>query len=161
MYLQNEVDVAQLADMRTHTKCVEDEKNFKAKNQCLQLKSICVIYCLSPWPWSAPSLTTMLAVLSNQSAHFHPSSPCQCMAARFGNVCLCQNTQREGKKQHAKEKEKTKTQINFSGRSTLNSELDSENQCSSNTQIHKPNDHHRNCKQVRDYPQSAEILPVE
>lgn len=85
----------------------------------------------------------------------------QCMAARFGNVCLCQNTQREGKKQHAKEKEKTKTQINFSGRSTLNSELDSENQCSSNTQIHKTNDHHRNCKQVRDYPQSAEILPVE
>lgn len=48
MYLQNEVDVAQLADMRTHIKSVEDEKNFKANNQCLQLKSICVIYCLSP-----------------------------------------------------------------------------------------------------------------
>lgn len=78
----------------------------------------------------------------------------QRMAVRFGNVCLCQNTQRErkqsakGKKKSAKKAKKShnnkkkpqkeqNTLINFSGRTTPNSELDSENLCSSNTQIHK------------------------
>lgn len=83
----------------------------------------------------------------------------QDMALRFGNVCVCQNTQSKGKKWSVREKKKKrKKQINLFGRTTLNSKLDSEKHHSSNIQVHKASDHHRNCKQVRDYTQSAKSL---
>lgn len=57
-----------------------------------------------------------------------------------------------------KKKRKRKKRINLFGRTTLNSKLDSEKHHSSNIQVHKASDHHRNCKQVRDYTQSAKSL---
>lgn len=124
IYLQNKTDVAQLANICTHTICVEDEKNFQANNQCLQLESTSVIYCLGHWPWSSLSFTVPLALMSNQSAHRHPSSVHHSEIWQFP---LPKHPKGE-ENTECKEKNnnENKTQIKLSGRTTLNSELDSD-----------------------------------
>lgn len=98
--------------MCTHTKFVEDEKNFKANNQCLQPKSNSVIYCLGLWPWSAPSLTTLLAVVSNQSAHFHPSSPhCSVWQRDLAMSAFAKTPKGRGKNRVQRKKKKTKCKL--------------------------------------------------
>lgn len=103
MYLQNEVDVAQLADMHAQKNAWKTRRILKQTINASNLKASLWSIALAPDPGALSLLQHHWQWCVNYLYAFT-----QDMAPRFGNVYIHQSTQKEGRKMECKENSKDK-----------------------------------------------------